>query len=186
VNSFDLAENFRDAAEAQGLSFGSRPDGQSQFFYLDLNSGQMYIKTDPESVMSVVRLAREVGAIDDMSGTHNAILNLVARRNQTADNRVNWQRPYHVGAYNAPDVWISLRDWLIDNGQDPSSIFSERTKELFAKPVVAEAPITEAMPAVEAVEDVAESEDVPQVNERFSILNYPGEIYRLIKNYLKS
>jgi hypothetical protein len=130
LDDFERAEQFRNAVIEQG--YGWHYGGQEvPNFFFDLNSGQIYAKQDPESVMGVVRLAREA-AHDDMYGDHNALLALVAARSEVNGDRVYWHRPYHVGASDNPAVWISLKDWLTENGQEPDSVFSPETLAFWA------------------------------------------------------
>lgn len=116
----------RDEAVKLGLKVDSRThDGR--VFYYDLNYGQIYGSTDPDKVFALVKLARKCASFDG-DGEHNALLNLVARKDELGDEssgRVCWHRVYYTNARNEPDAWISLRDFLTNNGHDTSEVFEE-------------------------------------------------------------
>lgn len=116
------AENFRNSVVQHGLGWDYGKEEPENFFF-DLNSGQIHTKRDAESVMKVVQLAR-VAAESESYGDHQALLSLVARKSELSDSRVYWHRPYHVNARTEPEVWISLKDWLTEQGQNPDSIYS--------------------------------------------------------------
>jgi hypothetical protein len=122
MDDFERATQFRNAVVEQrvGWSYG---DQEPENFFFDLNSGQIYTKRDAESAMKVVQLAREAAA-DEGYGDHNALLSLVAERSELGRNSVYWHRPYHVRASDDPEVWISLKDWLKEQGQNPDSVYS--------------------------------------------------------------
>jgi|GEM_PF-5391409 len=73
---------FRYLAKEAGLTF--EWPVHKPAFYLDLNSGELYIPREPEKVLALVRLARECADSED-SGAHIAILDLVARPADIAD-----------------------------------------------------------------------------------------------------
>lgn len=98
------------------------PDVLGRKFSFDLNMGQIDINNaEPWRVMRLVTIARHF-ADDAMYGEHNALLGLVAQRRELEKGgNVYWHRAYHVGANNNP-AWVSLQDWLIENGQNPDSV----------------------------------------------------------------
>ncbi len=122
IDDFERATQFRNAVVEHGVGW-SYSDKEPENFFFDLNSGQIYSKRDAESVMKVVQLAREAAASANY-GDHIALLSLVADRSELGRNSVYWHRPYHVRAIDDPKVWISLKDWLKEHGQDPDSVYS--------------------------------------------------------------
>jgi hypothetical protein len=113
---FENVERFRDAASAEGLIlelFGTK----EPHFFFDLNQGQINCPPDPPKVYRLVELAR-LHAESAGYGEHNALLNLVARRDELESPSLYWHRSYHVNASQNPERWISLRDWLKEKGYE--------------------------------------------------------------------
>lgn len=117
MDDFESAVSFRNLAAREGLVIeGFRhPEGS---FYYDLNQGGFSSLADAAKVVQIVTLARQEAGHED-HGEHVAMLNLVAKRSELSDKKevqrgVYWHRPYHVSA--TPDLWISLEDWLKEQG----------------------------------------------------------------------
>ncbi len=105
---------FRREALEEGLGGGSAITTSARFF-LDLNQGPLYAPADVEKIIRLVELARK-HAVDEAYGEHGALLQLVARRDELDDAMVMWHRPYHVNMGRPSDDWVSLQDWLAENG----------------------------------------------------------------------
>lgn len=114
---------FRNEAARRGVGFevGTHQELPRPYFWYDLNSGNMVSSSDPVVVMALVELARKYSLANDY-GPCGALLNLVASKTdlENAKDSVYWHRPYYVSAHSEPEKWISLKDWLIANGQDPN------------------------------------------------------------------
>lgn len=85
----------------------------ARYFYYDLNSGEIKGKTDPLRVLQLVELASK-----RTDGDHNTLLQLIAKRSDVDDadaKYVYWHRSYHID-HKKPGEWISLREWLEENG----------------------------------------------------------------------
>jgi hypothetical protein len=105
---------FRREAMEEGLGGGSAITTSARFF-LDLNQGPLYAPADVEKIARLVELARK-HAVEESYGEHGALLELVARREELDGAVVMWHRSYHVNRGRVPDGWVSLRDWLAENG----------------------------------------------------------------------
>ena len=110
---------FRREAMEEGLGGGSAITTSARFF-LDLNQGPLYAPADVEKISRLVELARK-HSVDETYGEHGALLQLVARREEFDGTVVMWHRPYHVNMGCLPDDWVSLHDWLAENGRPYSA-----------------------------------------------------------------
>src|SRR5512142_3489178 len=100
------SELFHREIMRKGLSLGTYPRTGTSFF-LDLNSGSIYVEANPLKVMRIVRIARKYAEGDEY-GDHNAILDLVADKAKLAKGgKIYWERPYFVHNKRG---YISMRD----------------------------------------------------------------------------
>ncbi len=108
-------DNFRrDAAETGLITEHGQFDKENRFF-LDLNQGGICVQGDAISLLTMVKLARKHARYED-HGEHQAILSLVAHRSRVTEKHVMWNRAHHVeGSRNNPE-WISVKDWLEEQG----------------------------------------------------------------------
>lgn len=112
-----LAENRRvlDRALAEGLLQSNGPRA-----ILDLNMGNIEVTNNIYALARLVKIAIEE-ARGRASGTYLAILSLVTERSKLRDAlgtsaRVYWQRPHHALPNGDREGWISLKEYLIENG----------------------------------------------------------------------
>jgi len=98
--------------------------------FYDLNMGALRGPKEPEKVLSLVNLARK-HADSENYGEHNALLDLVCQRKDTQAERIIWHRSYHTRASNERHLWVSLREWLAENGHP----YKEQNNVILDQPV---------------------------------------------------
>ncbi len=131
--SFDDSDLFLAESERRGLIFGSqtqyRWDVQNQVprFTFDLNccGDVALLVPTPDRVMLFVEIAHRFEL-------HNAILYAVARRSDfhipyKPIQYVYWHRSYYIRVAEH-DSAVSLYDWLVEQGKDPSVFTRERAR----------------------------------------------------------
>lgn len=120
TRSFDpLAENRRvyDRALVEGLLQQNGPKA-----ILDLNMGTIEVSNNVYALARLVKIAFEE-ARGRESGTFIALLTLVTERSKLVDivgkaARVYWERPHHALPNGDREGWISLKEYLEENGVD--------------------------------------------------------------------
>jgi hypothetical protein len=124
------SESFRKAADFARLTAQDGPTVGEQSHLFDLNQGTIYACSEAAKVRGLVELAR-VHAPSSAYGEHHALLGLVARRvdlERFNDGRLlqlTWHRAYHVGALSDPEAFVSLADWLNEQGEVPNLDLTE-------------------------------------------------------------
>ncbi len=102
-------------------------------FLLDTDNFRVYAHPNAKSVLAIIDLAAEM--TPDHRGTygdHVALLALVARREELALGKsVTWFSKHSLVYVNDADV-ISMREWLIEQGEDPYSVFSAEALEFLS------------------------------------------------------
>jgi len=122
---------FRNEASKMGVGFEAMSRNAERlpkpYFWFDLNQGNMISASDPATVIKLVELARDFAPADSF-GEHNALLELVARKVdlEASEDHVYWHRWDHVDSHKEPGKWISLKDWLITNGQNLYNVYRDR------------------------------------------------------------
>jgi hypothetical protein len=115
----EQCDSFRKEAVRRGLAvdrrwFQSEGVIEGQRFLFDLNQGPIEVSAKPEIVLQFVQLARQYATVE-VTGEHQAILDLVANRLKMDEQPVLWMRPYHVWG-SGLGGWMSLREWLAWSG----------------------------------------------------------------------
>ncbi|MBY0359821.1 MAG: hypothetical protein K2W82_17595 [Candidatus Obscuribacterales bacterium] len=118
------SQEFRTAAAAMGCT--QKACAGKPYHVFDLNYGTMYSPAEAGAVSALVEMSYRFVSSGNI-GEQDALLYSVADRGELAKFKAGeaailfWQRPHHVQAERDPARWISLRDWLAEEGRTPES-----------------------------------------------------------------
>jgi hypothetical protein len=127
-------ERFRQEAIRDGLAGDGKtqPPWWPHQFTFNLPEGRLEVPDDPEKIMQLVQLAFEMEE-DPRYGLHRSLLNLQLTRETAEQYTQYFNMPWNTrgnitrfGRYD-PDVYMSLREWLELNGQDPNYVLAHAT-----------------------------------------------------------
>jgi len=118
-DDFERARNLRNEAEQRGITL-KRGEEDKPHYHFDLNLGAMKTSKDPQKALELVQLAVEQSAPG--FGEHKALLGQVAKLKELEQDTVTWHDPFAVEAEKNPKVWVSLEDWLNEQGLNVSEL----------------------------------------------------------------
>ncbi|MBP7119450.1 hypothetical protein KBA63_05205 [Candidatus Woesebacteria bacterium] len=111
----NIPATFRIELRKQSLGWDSS-EGLTSHFYFDLNDGPFFSRQDPGSVTRII----EIGyALDPsrITGEWSYLLELATPVSDLNNRSVKWERPYRIPKDAKPGSWITLRQWLMEQGQ---------------------------------------------------------------------
>ena len=115
---FQLNNFFRKAVQLKLLSV-SNPAPIKRFIYESIY-GPFNGPSNIETIFELIKLAHQY-TMSDNNGIHDACLKLITGRRTLNSSMVYWQQPV---TYN-PDDWITLCQFLEENGCDMTEIFTD-------------------------------------------------------------
>lgn len=126
--AIDIAAEFRADAERLGVTLSDEEAMDKKHHYFDLNMGAIRVEESPAKVFDLVELSsryedekhpRELGML----------LSLVTSKNEwDAYPEIVWRRPGHVENPH-DDKWITLRDWMKEQGFDPDVLTKKPSRD---------------------------------------------------------
>lgn len=111
----DIHATFRIELKNQSLAWNSS-EGLTRHFYFDLNDVPFYSNQNPKSVMRIIEIGYGLNP-NRVSGEWSYMLELVAPVSDLNNRSVWWERLYRIPKDAKPGSWITLRQWLMDQGQ---------------------------------------------------------------------
>src|SRR3989344_5299782 len=107
MGNFEMAKDFRRAAQLSGLIPDKDSPPQQAHFIFDLRYGLLFSTSqDPEKILRLVLEARTAADYESY-GEHNTLLYLVTDVSDFWNHSVYWRSPYHTDAHVNPGKWVS-------------------------------------------------------------------------------
>ena len=111
----DIPATFRIALKNNSLGWDSS-EGLTRHFYFNLNEGPFYSNQDPASVMKIIEIGYALNP-NRVTGEWSYLLDLVASISELNNKSVWWERSYRIPKDAKPGSYITLRQWLKEQGQ---------------------------------------------------------------------